>query len=74
MNLEVLGRFLIVAGIAAILIGALIVSGKWPTFLGRLPGNVRIERPNFNFYFPIVTCLLLSALATAVFWILSRFR
>jgi hypothetical protein len=40
--------------------------------LGRLPGDLRIERPGFTFYFPITTCLLLSAVITLVSYLLSR--
>jgi hypothetical protein len=66
-----MARFLIIAGIALVVIGLL-----WPWLsklgLGRLPGDVVIRRENFTFYFPIVTCLLLSAAATLLFWLFRR--
>lgn len=62
-------------GIAAL--GVLIwVSQYLPSHLRpfRLPGDIRIERDGFTFYFPITTMLLLSALATGVLWLVRRFR
>ncbi len=48
----------------------------WPWIsklgLGRLPGDIAIERENVRFYFPIVTSLVLSAVLTLVFWLLNR--
>lgn len=41
-------------------------------FLGRLPGDIRIEREGFNFYFPIVTCILLSVLLTLLLNVIAR--
>jgi len=42
--------------------------------LGRLPGDLAVERGNWRFYFPIVTCLLLSLLMTLVLWLISALR
>jgi hypothetical protein len=42
--------------------------------LGRLPGDIRIERENFRFYFPLVTCLLLSLLLSLLVWAIRLFR
>ena len=64
-------KFLIIFGLALVAIGLL-----WPvlskTGLGRLPGDIVIERENVRFYFPIVTSLLVSAVLTAVLWLLNR--
>jgi DUF2905 family protein len=66
-----LGRFLIVAGAILLLAGVL-----WPFLnrlgLGRLPGDIVIERPNFRFYFPLVTSLLVSVTLTLLFWLFRR--
>lgn len=45
---------------------------KLPIRLGRLPGDIRIEGKNGSFYFPIVTCLLLSAVASLVMWVFGK--
>ena len=60
---------LILAGIGVIWI--LVPSIPW---LGRLPGDIRIERESFQFYFPLMTCLLLSVLLTLVLWVVRHFR
>jgi hypothetical protein len=41
--------------------------------LGKLPGDIRIERENFRFYFPLTTCILLSLLLTGVMWLVRYF-
>jgi hypothetical protein len=66
-----MARFLIVLGLLILLIGLL-----WPYLsrigLGRLPGDIVIERGNVTFYFPLMTCLLLSVLFSLVFWVVNR--
>jgi ABC-type phosphate transport system permease subunit len=62
--LVVLGVVLVVAGLA------------WPLIerfgLGRLPGDMRIEREGFSFYFPLATCLIVSLVASMIVWLLRR--
>ena len=65
------GKLLIVSGVILIIAGLLVSNGGL-SFLGRLPGDIRIERDNFSFYFPLGTCLLISALASLLFWFLKR--
>jgi Protein of unknown function (DUF2905) len=66
-----MARFLIMLGLAILVIGVL-----WPYLarigLGRLPGDIVVERDNVTFYFPIVTCLLLSLVFSAVLWAINR--
>lgn len=69
-----IGKFLILVGILIILIGVLLLfAGKIP-YIGRLPGNIVIQKKNFTFYFPLATSILLSILITFILWILSRFK
>ncbi len=69
-----LAKMLILLGLSLALLGVLLlVAGKIP-FLGRLPGDIVVERPGFRFYFPLGTSILLSVLLTLVFWILSKIR
>lgn len=66
------GKLLIILGIALVIIGLLLTfTGKLP-FFGKLPGDIRIERENFSFYFPLGTCLLLSLLLSLIFWLFRR--
>jgi hypothetical protein len=68
-----LGRFLIIAGLGIAAVGALLLfAPKLP--LGRLPGDIVYKGPHTSFYFPIVTCLVLSAIFSLVMWLISLFR
>jgi len=66
------GRMLVVLGVLIALAGAvLLVVGRVP-WLGRLPGDIHIERGNWTFYFPLATCLLLSVVVTLILWLTGR--
>jgi hypothetical protein len=66
-----LGRMLMLTGALLFVIGAaLTLLGRTP--LGRLPGDIVVERNNFTFYFPIVTSILLSLLLSGLLWLLRR--
>jgi H+/Cl- antiporter ClcA len=70
-----LGRALLIFGVVAVTAGAfLFFSGRLPLWLGRLPGDVVHRGEHTTFYFPIVTCLLLSVGLSLVFWLFSHFR
>jgi len=67
-----LGKLLVVVGGAILLVGLLLWSGFGAGWVGRLPGDIRIERGNSAFYFPIVTCLILSLLLSLLFALFRR--
>ncbi|MGK2905586.1 MAG: DUF2905 domain-containing protein [Desulfuromonadales bacterium] len=67
-----LGKALIICGLLLVGIGLLMASGVKFSFLGRLPGDIRIERENFTFFFPLGTCLLISFLFSLIFWLFRR--
>jgi len=66
-----MARWLVIFGVLCIVIGL-----AWPWIeklgLGRLPGDVHLERDGFHFYFPIVTCLIISAVVSLLLWLLRR--
>lgn len=66
-----MSRVLIVVGIILIIIGV-----AWPLLqkigLGRLPGDISIERDGFRFYFPITTSIIISLLLTLIFWLFRK--
>jgi hypothetical protein len=71
-GIQYIGKSLIVFGIVAIAIGGLfLLSGKLP-WIGRLPGDILIQKKNFTFYFPLATSIILSLLLTLLFWLLGR--
>jgi hypothetical protein len=70
-----LGKSLVVIGAVLALVGLLLVAGgKLPFRLGRLPGDIAYQGKSGSFYFPVVTCLLLSVLLTLAMWIVNHFR
>ncbi len=67
------GRTLIVAGAVLIVIGLLFMAGdRLPIRLGRLPGDIVMRGRHGVFYFPLVTCILLSVLLSFVLWLFRR--
>ncbi len=70
-----LGRMLLIFGAVLVAGGAVLLLGaRLPFRLGRLPGDIVYQGRHTTFYFPIVTCLLLSVGLTVLFWLLSLFR
>jgi hypothetical protein len=66
------GKFIAVIGVIISLLGLVMWSGFAPKWLGRLPGDIRIEREHSAFYFPIVTCIILSILVSLLLSIFRR--
>lgn len=68
-----LGRPLIVAGLLLVAAGLLFTFfPRLPAWLGRLPGDISIKRDNFSFHFPLMTCLVISAIISFIMWLLRR--
>jgi hypothetical protein len=73
--LRELGRTLLFLGALLVLFGSLLLfSGKLPLRLGKLPGDIIHRGEHTTFYFPIVTCLVLSLGLSLLFWLFSHFR
>ncbi len=69
-----IGKILVFVGIATVVIGALLWSGRFPNWLGRLPGDLSYQNNNggFSFYFPITTCILISVVLSLLSWLLRK--
>jgi hypothetical protein len=67
-----IGKLLIVLGVTVTILGVLLWSGFAPRWLGRLPGDIRIERGASGFYFPVVTCIVLSVVLSMILSIFRR--
>ena len=67
-----IGRMLVVYGLLIALVGIARVLVGWVPWLGRLPGDVHIQRGNWTFYFPLATSLLLSVVLSLILWLLGR--
>ena len=72
--MEALGRMLMIFGVLLVVVGLLVYAGPGVPLLGKLPGDIRIERPGFRLYFPLTTCLLLSVLVSGLLQLISKLR
>ena len=68
MDMLGFGKILMIAGVVLFLIGLL-----WP-LVGRLPGDIFIKKGNTVFFFPVVTCIVLSVVLSLIFYVINRFR
>jgi len=67
------GLTLIVIGLLIAGIGFICLISPSIPWLGKLPGDIRIERENFRFYFPLTTCILLSVVLSGIMWLVRHF-
>jgi len=75
MDLREIGRALVIFGGILVLVGAFFYfGGKLPFRLGKLPGDISYKSEHTAFYFPIVTCLVLSVALSAILWLIKHFR
>jgi hypothetical protein len=72
LTMQEIAKTLIIFGIILVSLGLLLILvGKVP-FLGKLPGDIYIQKKNFSFYFPLATSILLSVILSILFWLCSR--
>jgi heme/copper-type cytochrome/quinol oxidase subunit 2 len=72
MDLSTVARLFIMMGIILILVGlAFLVAGKIP-FLGKLPGDIAVQRKTWSLYIPITTCIIISIILTLIMWLFGR--
>lgn len=73
--MQQVGKIIIIAGLLIVMIGVVLYfgGGKWFSWLGRLPGDIRIERENFRFYLPITTMIIISVILTLLIRLFQRF-
>lgn len=70
-----LGKLLLMCGIALAVVGGFFFfGGRLPFRFGRLPGDIAYQGKNSSFYFPIVTCIVLSVALTLILWVINLFR
>ncbi len=71
--MENIGRYLMIGGIILFVVGGLVfLATKFGIPFGRLPGDIRIERENFSFYFPLASSILISIVLTVIFNLILR--
>jgi high-affinity nickel permease len=67
-----LGKMLVIIGLLVAGVGVLLLFADKIPWMGRLPGDITLRRDNFTFYFPIVTCLVISVLVSLLLWLLRK--
>jgi hypothetical protein len=72
LELNLLGKSLLILGIIIVLIGAAFLWGNKIPFLGKLPGDIYIQRGRVGFYFPLTTCVIISLILTLIFTLLFK--
>ena len=71
--MERYGKLIVLAGIVIVVIGIIVwLAGDKLRWIGRLPGDIRIERDNVHVYIPITTMLLASILLSLIFWVIRK--
>jgi len=68
-----MGKTVIIIGVIIVIIGLLIqFTGFNFNWFGKLPGDIRIEKPGYSFYFPVASMILISVLVSLIFWIIRK--
>jgi hypothetical protein len=72
-KMQEIGKFVVIAGVVLVAVGVLL--WRFPGlfgWVGKLPGDLSVQKGNFSFYFPIATCILVSIILTLVSWLFRR--
>jgi Protein of unknown function (DUF2905) len=71
-GIQHLGKLLIILGVIITTVGGLLLfSGKIP-YIGKLPGDILIQKKNYTIYFPLATSIIISLIITLIFWLIGR--
>jgi hypothetical protein len=65
------GKILVVFGSVIVLLGVFLMYFDKIPFIGKLPGDIKIEKDNFRFYFPLMTCIIISVIVSAIMFLIS---
>ncbi|HYA26587.1 MAG TPA: DUF2905 domain-containing protein [Thermodesulfovibrionales bacterium] len=71
-GIQFIGKLLLIAGVIIAVVGGLLILSCRIPWLGKLPGDIFVQRKNFTFFFPLATSILLSIIITLVLWLLGR--
>ena len=72
MTVNEFGKMMFFAGLLIAAVGLLLWTGVGRGWFGQLPGDIHVRRGNVGFYFPVVTCLLISIILTVLLWLFRR--
>jgi hypothetical protein len=71
--MQEVGRFVVIIGVFLVVAG--VILWRFPTlfgWMGKLPGDISVQKGNFSFYFPVVTCIIISIVVTLLSWLFRR--
>jgi hypothetical protein len=71
-GMQDIGKLFIFIGIISIAVGSLLLLSGKISWLGKLPGDIMIQRKNFTFYFPLAMSIIISVILSLIFWLLGR--
>ena len=72
LNFQPIAKYIILLGVILVIVGVILYFFKGIPFPGKLPGDIHIERKNFTFHFPIVTCILLSVILSIILYLINK--
>lgn len=73
--MQYIGKYILITGLILVIVGALFwLFGNKLTWLGNLPGDIKITRSHFTFYFPVTTMILISVLLSGIIWIINQLK
>ena len=67
-----IGKIIIFIGLLLVVIGFVWMVGNKLPFIGKLPGDIAIERKNYSFYFPVTTCIIISIILSFILWLFNK--
>ena len=67
-----IGKIIIYFGVLLVVIGFIFMLGSKLPFIGKLPGDIAIERKNYSFYFPVTTCIIISIILSFILWLFNK--
>lgn len=70
--MQAFGKYLIILGLISVVFGVILLNAHRFPWLGRLPGDIVIEKKNFSFYFPITTSIIVSVIISVILFIFSK--
>ena len=71
--MQEIGKFVVILGVFLVVVG--VILWRFPSlfgWVGKLPGDISLQKGNFSFYFPVVTCILVSIVVTLLSWLFRR--
>jgi len=72
--MQSMGKIILVGGVILVVIGLILwLFGDKMGWLGNLPGDIKIRKENFSFYFPVVTMILVSLVLSLLWWVIKKF-